>query len=58
MNDYCAKPDYQRIWAIGDCAEVPEPKGATYAPTAQNATREGQRVARNIVAVMRLNVMS
>ena len=30
----------------------PESKG-TYAPTAQNATREGALVARNIVAVLR-----
>lgn len=53
VDDCCAVPGYEGIWAIGDCAEVPQSDGGTYAPTAQNATREGQRVARNIVAVMR-----
>ncbi len=39
------------VWAIGDCAEVPMPDGkGSYAPTAQNASREGVQVARNIVA--------
>ena len=54
VDEYCAVPDKAGVWAIGDCAEVPksESKG-TYAPTAQNATREGTLVARNIVAVLR-----
>lgn len=42
------------VWALGDCAEVPRPGGkGGYAPTAQNASREGPHVARNIVATMR-----
>jgi len=47
-------PSHPGVWALGDCAEVPKhgSKG-TYAPTAQNATREGALVARNIVAVLR-----
>lgn len=50
-------PDFTGIWAVGDCAEIPR-AGAnnandTYAATAQNATREGKQVARNIVASMR-----
>jgi NADH:ubiquinone reductase (H+-translocating) len=49
----CAAPDYPGVWALGDCAEVPKPQGdGTYAPTAQNATREGELVARNIVAAL------
>jgi NADH dehydrogenase len=50
----CAVPDHASVWALGDCAEIPKPgsKG-TYAPTAQNATREGALVARNIVAGLR-----
>ncbi len=45
---------HPNVWALGDCAEVPKGQsGATYAPTAQNATREGKVVARNIVAVLR-----
>ncbi len=49
-----AVPGHPGVWALGDCAEVPKPGGkATYGPTAQNATREGARVARNIVATLR-----
>ena len=50
----CAVPGHSGLWALGDCAEVPHPNGkGTYAPTAQNATREGTLVARNIVASLR-----
>ena|SRR5947209_7297968 len=42
------------VWALGDCAEVPIPdKDGTYAPTAQNAIREGKRVGKNIAAVLK-----
>ena len=46
-------PGHSGVWAIGDCAEIPVPgKSGTYGPTAQNATREGAHVARNIVRVL------
>jgi NADH dehydrogenase len=40
------------IWAVGDCAEIakPDESGAYFEPTAQNATRQGNAVARNIIA--------
>lgn len=41
------------VWALGDCAEFPRPGGGTYAPTAQDATREGARVGQNIAASLR-----
>lgn len=41
------------VWALGDCAEIPQKDGKTYAPTAQNATREGTHLAQNISAVLR-----
>ena len=45
-----AVPGHPGVWAIGDCAEIPVPgKSESYGPTAQNATREGVHVARNIV---------
>ncbi len=48
-----AVPGYPGVWAIGDCAEIPVfGKPETYGPTAQNATREGVHVARNIVRVL------
>jgi NADH dehydrogenase len=47
-------PRHPGVWAVGDCAEVPQPgSGKTYAPTAQDATREGKQVARNILATLR-----
>jgi NADH:quinone reductase (non-electrogenic) len=53
VDECCSVPGHPGLWATGDCAEVPKQgsKG-TYAPTAQNATREGAVVARNIVAVL------
>ncbi len=50
----CQVVDQEGVWALGDCAEIPDPatKG-TYAPTAQNATREGKLVAQNIVRLLR-----
>lgn len=44
---------HSNIFAVGDCAAVPKSGGTTYAPTAQNATREGKVAARNLVATMR-----
>jgi NADH dehydrogenase len=42
------------VWALGDCAEVPIPgQEGTYAPTAQNAIREGKRVGKNVAAVLK-----
>jgi len=42
------------IWAVGDCARVPDPgrRGAVCPPTAQHATRQGKAVADNVVAVL------
>ncbi len=51
VDSSCRVPEHPGVWALGDCAEIPQPDGkGTYAPTAQNATREGALVARNIVA--------
>ncbi len=50
----CAVPDHPGVWALGDCAEIPQPGSQrTYAPTAQNAMREGTQTAKNIVATLR-----
>jgi NADH:quinone reductase (non-electrogenic) len=43
------------VWALGDCAAVPDPskrgRGAC-PPTAQHAIRQGRRVARNVAATL------
>jgi NADH dehydrogenase len=45
---------YGHVWAIGDCAAVPDParKGQPCPPTAQHAIRQGRLVARNVVATL------
>ncbi len=54
VDEFCAIPDHPGVWALGDCAEVPKQgSDGFYAPTAQNATREGALVAQNIVAILR-----
>ncbi|MBV9264136.1 MAG: FAD-dependent oxidoreductase, partial [Candidatus Eremiobacteraeota bacterium] len=41
------------VWALGDCAAIPDGEGGTYPMTAQHAIREGPRCADNIVAALR-----
>jgi NADH dehydrogenase len=42
------------VWALGDCASVPDPAtGRPCPPTAQHALRQGKVVARNIEAAVR-----
>jgi NADH:ubiquinone reductase (H+-translocating) len=43
------------IWALGDCASIPDGEGGAYPMTAQHAIREGPVVAENIVATLRGN---
>jgi NADH:quinone reductase (non-electrogenic) len=38
------------VWAIGDCAAAPDPRGGLCPPTAQHAVRQGPVVAHNIAA--------
>ncbi len=42
------------VWAIGDCAAVPDPahRGRPCPPTAQHALRQGRRVAGNVAATL------
>ena len=41
------------VWALGDCAVVPDPSGGVAPPTAQHAIRQARAAAANIVAAMR-----
>ncbi|HTZ53531.1 MAG TPA: NAD(P)/FAD-dependent oxidoreductase [Candidatus Acidoferrum sp.] len=41
------------VWALGDCAAIPDGAGGYYPLTAQHAIREGPVLADNIVAVLR-----
>ncbi len=47
-------PDCENVWAMGDCAHIPNllEEGRPYTGTAQNAEREAKQLARNILAVL------
>ncbi len=54
-NECLQVPDWPGVWALGDCALVPDPynPGKFYPPTAQHATRQAAVLAGNIAAAMR-----
>ncbi|WIG60746.1 MAG: NADH dehydrogenase [Ktedonobacterales bacterium] len=54
VNGYLQVTDHPTIFALGDCTAVPLPEGqGFYAPTAQNAIREGAVVGKNIARLVR-----
>jgi NADH dehydrogenase len=54
VNEYLEVPGWPGVWALGDCARVPDPKtGKSHPPTAQHALREGRVAAQNILATVR-----
>jgi NADH dehydrogenase len=53
VDGHLRVPGHEGLWALGDCALVPDPKGGFYPQTAQHALRQGRVLARNIVAAMR-----
>lgn len=50
VDDHLRVKGMDRVWAIGDCAAAPDPRGGLCPPTAQHAVRQGPVVARNIAA--------
>ncbi|HRI37989.1 MAG TPA: NAD(P)/FAD-dependent oxidoreductase [Nitrospira sp.] len=54
VNEYLEVPEWPGVWALGDCAIVPDLKrGTSHPPTAQHALREGKVAAQNILASVR-----
>lgn len=54
VNAYLEAQGLPDIWALGDCAMVPDPATQSFhPPTAQHALREGIVAARNIAAAIR-----
>ena len=41
VDDHLRVKGMDAVWAIGDCAAAPDPRGGTYPPTAQHAVRQG-----------------
>lgn len=54
VNHFLRVDDWPNVWAIGDCARVPDVRnpGKYHPPTAQHAIREGRVVAQNIAATL------
>jgi NADH dehydrogenase FAD-containing subunit len=54
VNEFLGVPGISGLWAVGDCAAVPNANGGTFhPPTAQHGLREGLVAARNIEAAIR-----
>ena len=54
VNQFLQVSDSPDVWAVGDCAFVPDGRnpGKAHPPTAQHAIREGRVVAQNIAAAL------
>ena len=50
VDEFLRVQGSDRVWAIGDCAAAPDPRGGLCPPTAQHAVRQGPVAARNIAA--------
>jgi NADH dehydrogenase len=50
VDSYLRVQGMDSVWAIGDCAAAPDPRGGICPPTAQHAVRQGPVAARNIAA--------
>ena len=53
VNAAMGAEGFPDVWALGDCALIPDEKGGYQPPTAQHASREGKVLAHNIVARIR-----
>jgi NADH dehydrogenase len=54
VNEFLQVPNRSEVWAVGDCAFVPDASqpGESHPPTAQHAIREGRVVAQNIALAL------
>ncbi len=50
VDEHLRVEGLERVWAVGDCASVPDPDGGITPGTAQQAVRQGPAAARNIAA--------
>lgn len=45
-------PGHAGVWALGDCASIPDPDGTPYPPLAQHALRQAKVLSENIRSVL------
>lgn len=51
VNEFLEIEGVENVWALGDCAFIPNPQtGKPHPPTAQHAVREGKCAGRNVAA--------
>jgi NADH dehydrogenase len=54
VNEMLEVPGFPGVWAVGDCAWIPNANnGKPHPPTAQHALREAAHCAKNVVAAIR-----
>ncbi|HZA52831.1 MAG TPA: FAD-dependent oxidoreductase, partial [Candidatus Udaeobacter sp.] len=54
VSEFLEVPGWPGVWALGDCASIPDPKtGHAYPPTAQHALRQGRILGQNIAATLK-----
>ena len=53
VDHYLNVPGFDCLWAVGDCASVPQRDGITSPPTAQHAVRQAKVCATNLLAIFR-----
>jgi NADH dehydrogenase len=54
VNEMLQVPGFPELWALGDCALVPDTRtGEFHPPTAQHALRQGKTLAHNLIASVR-----
>src|SRR6266851_4147890 len=54
VNEHLEVGGFANVWALGDCAAIPDHKTGTFhPPTAQHALRQGRVLAHNITATIR-----
>lgn len=53
VNEFLEVPAYPGVWALGDCASIPDKTtGQPYPPTAQHALRQGKILGQNIASAI------
>jgi NADH dehydrogenase len=53
VNEFLEASELPDVWAVGDCASVPDSRtGSSCPPTAQHAVRQGRNAAHNVAAAI------
>ncbi len=53
VDEYLRAPGYEDVFVVGDCSLVFNDEGRPYPPTAQIASQQGSKVAKNLIALIR-----